>query len=502
MSGEVEINEPTPLVFNLKESYPTLCFASSDGSVSVSASGGTRPYSFSVDKENYDTDSTLSNLSAGDYKVYIKDRYNCMDSIEASITEPTAITATFDNTHLICTGDTNGTIQVSLSGGTPFYSVLWNDGQTSTLAENLSAGTYQLSVTDANECAYSFETEITQPADSFKVSITSATNTYCDELSDGMLEASLTGGTAPYVYAWDDPNNTTDALQLSDLAHSRYYRITATDQLGCQKEDSAYIDFDVPFEVLDIPSDTLVLCDNESMTLDQTQALVSHYLWLHNGATFSTDPVATIDTTGEFSITIADALGCMDSRTFYVDTSENNVNALFIASNKVVYGDTLRLIDVSWPNPQSVVWDFGDGFVVEDDEVTPVVGFPDDIDSVEVKITATLGTCVDHYSKMIYFYPEDQLGQSTSKLGFKGIIEYNVQPNPTAGEFYLRLKLHEQAPASLKIFDVNGELVEQKDVSGQDIYREKFDLSHVSRGVYFLRMETQEDFQIVRFLVY
>ena len=502
VSGEVEINEPTPLVFDLKETKPTLCFASSDGSVSLSASGGTRPYGFSIDKESYDTDSTLGNLPAGDYKVYIKDRYNCIDSLSVSITEPTAITATFDNTHLICTGDTNGTSQVSLSGGTPNYSLLWNDGQTSTLAENLSADTYQLTVTDANECEFSFETAITQPTDSFKVSIDHVVNAYCYQLSNGTLEASLAGGTAPYSYAWNDPDNTTDALQLNNLAHSSYYRITATDQLGCQKEDSAYIDFDIPFEVLDIPSDTLVLCDNESMTLDQTQSLVSNYLWLHNGATFSTDPVVTIDTTGEFSITIADALGCMDSRTFYVDTSENNVKALFIASNKVVYGDTLRFIDVSWPNPQTLVWDFGDGYIVEDDEVSPVIGFPDDIDSTEVKITATLGTCVDHYSKMIYFYPEDQLGQSTSKLGFKGIIEYNIQPNPTAGEFYLRVKLHEQAPVLLKIFDVSGELVEQKEVSGQAIYREQFDLNNVPRGVYFLRMESNEDFQIVRFLVY
>lgn len=133
--------------------------------------------------------------------------------------------------NLVCFGDNNGYINLnSLSGGTAPYSFLWSNGNTAKNISNLTAGSYTVTVSDANGCSVSKKLKIVQPkpVDPNKTAIMNPT-TYNG--NDGVLVFSPLGGTAPYTFLWNDGSTLSGRFNLS----AGRYTITVTDVNGCSK---------------------------------------------------------------------------------------------------------------------------------------------------------------------------------------------------------------------------------------------------------------------------
>ena len=127
------------------------CNGGSDGTVMANVSGGTAPYTYSWD--NGQTTDSVYNLSAGDYNVTITDYNGCSSTITATIYEPVPLNLSVINlSNISCNGGSNGSAVVSASGGTAPYSYLWDNGQSNSYISSLSAGDYNVMVTDANGC--------------------------------------------------------------------------------------------------------------------------------------------------------------------------------------------------------------------------------------------------------------------------------------------------------------------------------------------------------------
>jgi gliding motility-associated-like protein len=157
----VTISQPaTGITGNIVTQTNVTCFGSSDGTFTVEGSGGTAPYQFSLDGATFQASGIFNGLSAGTYTVTISDATPCTTDIQVIITEPEALSISFEKTDASCPGDADGSITLTITGGTQPYSVIWSDGVLTATRTNIPTGTYSAVVTDINGCAASINVEI------------------------------------------------------------------------------------------------------------------------------------------------------------------------------------------------------------------------------------------------------------------------------------------------------------------------------------------------------
>ncbi|MBK8846375.1 MAG: SprB repeat-containing protein [Bacteroidetes bacterium] len=138
------------------------CKGTATGSASVVSSGGTSPYTYQW--SNGVTISNNTGLMAGTYTATVTDANGCTKTCSYTVTQPSALTATCSGTNVSCNGGTNGSASVTASGGTTPYSYVWSNGKTTAANNNLAAGTYTVTVTDANGCTKTCSYTVTQPS--------------------------------------------------------------------------------------------------------------------------------------------------------------------------------------------------------------------------------------------------------------------------------------------------------------------------------------------------
>jgi gliding motility-associated-like protein len=204
------------------------CFGLSDGSATVTVTGGTSPYSFAWDDPAMQTNSTATGLSAGNYNVDVTDNTGCVSSTTVTIVEPSEMLVTLTIIHTSC-AQNNGIAMSAVTGGTSPYTYLWDDAanQSTSTAINLSAGTYNLNVTDINSCTSNASLTIND-SDSMVVNL-EVIHESCPEQSDGSIATAITGGQPPYQYNWST-GDTTDILAGLPVGS---YTLTVADALNC-----------------------------------------------------------------------------------------------------------------------------------------------------------------------------------------------------------------------------------------------------------------------------
>ena len=148
---EANITEPTLFVTELVGVEHNKCYRDENGSIQISAEGGTTPYTFRW--SNGESTQNLSEIRAGDYSVLVADANGCNHTIKTTVNEPSRLTLVVDSARNVkCCGDTSGAIFISVTGGVEPYGYLWSHGATSQDITGLAEGQYTVSVTDFNGC--------------------------------------------------------------------------------------------------------------------------------------------------------------------------------------------------------------------------------------------------------------------------------------------------------------------------------------------------------------
>lgn len=236
-SAEVEVGQPDVLGATA-EGTDISCNGDVDGSIEVSATGGTEPYAYSTTEGNFTPSPVIGGLSGGDYDIYVVDGNGCEFYLAdaASIEEPSAIASSGVVTPA-CFEDCNGTIVMTTSGGAGNYTYSANDGtasSNSTIAD-LCADDYDVLVTDENGCE--FVVEGLTIVESTELVINGLNADPINSDPGGNTDYTVTGGTAPYEYAWTGPSGFNSNQQnLPDLTNDTQdgdYALTVTDANGC-----------------------------------------------------------------------------------------------------------------------------------------------------------------------------------------------------------------------------------------------------------------------------
>jgi len=210
------------------------CNGANDGGITVNVTGGTPPYNYVWSNGGGNT-ATISNLAAGTYTLTVTDSDSSILTKSYVITEPTVLNVTGSLTNVTCNGLGNGTATASVTGGTSPYTYFWSNGMTSASANNLVAGTYSVTVTDANNCKATTSVTIAQPG---VLSVTPAvTNVSCSGQVDGSVSLTVNGGAAPFSYLWSSGQTTANINGLP----SGVYSVTVTDANNCTVSETVTI---------------------------------------------------------------------------------------------------------------------------------------------------------------------------------------------------------------------------------------------------------------------
>ncbi|PHN05775.1 SdrD B-like domain-containing protein [Flavilitoribacter nigricans] len=296
--GTVEIGEPEDITATLVPVDP-LCFGDATGSISLTAAGGTPPYTFAW--SNGETTQDISDLPAGDYSVTITDANDCFIVSNATVSEPPAIEIDGLISDILCTGDENGAVDITVSGGTPPYTFAWSTGQTTEDLDNLIAGAYTVTVTDANDCtAMETFTVVEPPLLNLAATLLDVS---CNGESDGAISITVGGGTPPYTFEWSNGATTEDLVGVPVGT----YTVIVTDANGCIISATGTIS-EPPALICTINqlSDVVLGADGSLEVVAEGGVGPYTYLW-SNG-----DTTAVIDGLdgGVFSVTVTDAVGC------------------------------------------------------------------------------------------------------------------------------------------------------------------------------------------------
>ena len=283
------------------------CSSGSNGTATATGQG-TGPYNYVWSNgqtlNNSSGSSTINNLAPGTYTVTVTDLFdNCVTTQSVTLTAPTAVGSTATSTNVACFGQSTGAINLTPSGGTPTYTFNWGGGITTEDRTGLAAGTYTVTVSDANGCTSTRSVTITQPAAPLTTPFTSV-NPPCFGQSSGSINLSPTGGTPTYTFNWGGGVTTEDRNNIP----SGTYTVTVTDQNNCTATQSVTIT--QPTQVTVNATSTPVACNGGSTGTASANGSggtgAIGYVW-SNGQTTQT---ATGLAAGTYTVTATDANGC------------------------------------------------------------------------------------------------------------------------------------------------------------------------------------------------
>ena len=332
------------------------CNAGNNGQLSVVASSGLAPYSYTWKKSGANvsigTQSLIVGLEADIYRVIVSDNRGCKDSASAEVTEPTALALSSTKQDPQCYGN-NGSITITASGGTPPYVYSFDNGVTyqSSNTKSLPFGQYQLRVKDANNCEANSASAVTLNQASAIAAVLTATPTSCFGSADGQISVSASGGnigTTGYQYQWNDPNLQTTAIATGLIAGA--YQVTVYDAVGCSRSFSKTVTSPDSLIVSTVSKQNLTCYNDGSGVLTITA-------FGGNTKAYSIDNGATTAATGNFT--------GLDAGTYSIAVSDNKLcQAYYEIPQTQVLTQPNEIIVQSIVVDSTSCFEFSDGEIV------------------------------------------------------------------------------------------------------------------------------------------
>ena len=276
----------------------------------------------------------------GTYNVCLYDTFmNCTQSFFCdSIVIGCNMTTTITGNPVSCYDAADGSISVSLMGGTGPFTYLWNSGATGSTISNLSAGMYTVTITDSSGCNTSATYTVTEP---IAITLTmTAAQASCNTCADGSATVTVSGGITPYIYSWNtNPVQTTSTA--TGLKNGNWYTVYVTDNNSCTESNYIYV-----CDTNSSPSFTYVVYSQDSVVFTNTSAGTGKYdLSLGDGSympdwALGNNLSHVYIASGTYTVCISDTLSCA---VVFCDT-------VVINATSVVKEHSKSILNI-YPNP-------------------------------------------------------------------------------------------------------------------------------------------------------
>ncbi len=338
VADSVLVQAQAPLILDSLVVTPVTCFQGADGSLQAIVHGGSGIYSYLWSDPAAQSTNPATSLVAGTYTVTITGSLGCQATGSVDLPEPAPIQINIKTTPTPCLGQDGGSLEAIPSGGTGPYTYLWNDpsGQTTSMAVNLFAGLYSVTVTDANQCTQVANGSVTEPTTALTVTVQQTVEGCAGAAQNEITAAAMGGSGTGFQFKWSTGDT---ANPLSDLGPGNY-TVTVTDDAGCTATQSIQAVDLSPIQVSvagTMPSCFGVADGSVGVTFVDGGAgggIPANYQF-----TWSTTPSQSGDLasglTGNntYIVTVTDPAGCTESASYFLDqpapiTATSNIQAV------------------------------------------------------------------------------------------------------------------------------------------------------------------------------
>ncbi len=502
----VYMPEPDSLLFNNIDIIHTTC-DTDNGTMTVVMQGGTQPFRYewtNFEGSILGTENTISGLNQNSrYYINVLDAHDCSQYYEQLINPSTnPLVLDVDTTPVICNGEYTGTAHiVDVLPAEPYapYSFTWSNDDEGETTDGLEAGIHTVTITDENNCSTTKFFEVTEP-DTIQVVVTDFKDAHCFGYNDAYIEVLASGGVGNYQFNW----STGQTTERVESLYKGVYELTITDSNNCSIQETYEII--EPEELLVDLGENIEICPGSSVTIDGQE--YTTYQWSDSDGVLSNERFITTDKEDEYFLEVTNSIGCFARDEILVSIGNDALQADFLMSSQANLGDTLFIYEISNLETDSISWEYdNDVFtnIVEESEPSYILQLQSNETGIfNIGLAAYSGGCTSTIVKQVEIVQYNDTVDGGGDLGYSDpiILEVLVYPNPTDGNFTLKVELRETADIELTIFSVNyGVITDQRSAYGEDYYEIDYNLNTLNTGVYVIMVTANNERKQTKIIV-
>jgi PKD repeat protein len=379
-----------------------------------------------------------------------------------------------------------------LDAGNPGSTFSWMNGNSAANYYADSSGIYWVEITNSLGC--SIRDSINLIIKPMAVLSLDSEMHICDNGS-GIIDAGYYGD--DYSYNW----NTGSTEQFIRVTSPGTYKVEVIHAEGCSSIDSTVVTT-LSSPKVDLGSN-IILCKNSGLTLDGGTP-GSTYFWGNSNGLYESEQVIEVHDTGTYWVYVVSPNGCTGTDSVDILHTNMSIEPLFICASNIKVGDTVRFVDLSVPEPNSYIWDFGDMHSSENGEPTHIF-YSEGVFNTSLTVTnevcsASIRKAITVDGNNFGYLTKFAMENQKSVPGLIRINKARIYPNPVRDFFNLEMEISERSNVAMYLFSISGQLIRLEKFDDIHNIEHTINISGMSEGMYILRLVTLNESRTFKIL--